>query len=128
MNSALILAIIAMLLAATLYTVAVFSERKLSTLKPWHLALFWVGLVFDTTGTTLMSQIAGGWRPDIHGITGAIAIALMLLHAGWATTALLMRQEGVLRSFHKFSIHVWALWMAAFISGIVLVAMRAAAR
>jgi len=127
MSPSLMLAIAAMLLAATLYTVAVFSERRSATLKPWHLALFWVGLVFDTTGTTLMSQIAGGWQPDVHGITGAIAIALMLLHAGWATTALLLKQESVLRSFHKFSIHVWALWMAAFISGIVLVAMRGAA-
>ena len=128
MSSTLALAIVAMLLAATLYTIAVFSERAQATLKPWHLALFWVGLVFDTTGTTLMSGIAGGWRPDVHGITGAIAIALMLIHAGWATTALMLKQERVLHSFHKFSVHVWALWMAAFVSGIVLVAMRAAAR
>jgi len=120
----LILAIVAMLLAATLYTVAVFGERRAETLKPWHLGLFWIGLVFDTTGTTLMSQIAGGWKPDVHGVTGALAIVLMLAHAAWATIALVMKRERVLRSFHKFSIHVWALWMAAFLSGIVLVALK----
>lgn len=127
MSLNLMLAIGAMLLAATLYTIAVFGERRVATLKPSHLALFWIGLVFDTTGTTLMSQIAGGWKPDVHGITGALAIVLMLAHAGWATFALLLKQERVLHSFHKFSIHVWALWMAAFLSGIVLVALKGVA-
>ena len=55
-------------------TVAVFSERAAGILKPWHLGLFWLGLVFDTFGTTLMSQIAAGGngtsrsdRPDRRG-------------------------------------------------------------
>ena len=124
MSTALILAIISMFLAATLYTVAVFSERAAGILKPWHLGLFWLGLVFDTLGTTLMSQIAGGWKWDVHGVIGFTAVVLMLLHSIWATVALVFKQESVLRSFRKFSVHVWALWMLAFISGIVLVALR----
>jgi uncharacterized repeat protein (TIGR03987 family) len=126
MSPTLMFAAGSMLLAAVLYTVAVFRERATHRLKPVHLALFWLGLVFDTTGTTLMGQIAGGWRWDVHGITGALAIALMLVHSVWATAALLLKRERVLRSFHKFSIHVWALWMAAFLSGIALVALRLA--
>jgi uncharacterized repeat protein (TIGR03987 family) len=126
MTPILVFAIMAMLLAATLYTVAVFGERGARELKPWHLALFWFGLVFDTTGTTLMAQIAGGWKWDVHGVTGAIAVALMLTHSAWATLALVLKKERVLHSFHKFSIHVWALWMAAFLSGIVLVALKLA--
>jgi uncharacterized repeat protein (TIGR03987 family) len=126
MSPTLMIAAGSMLLAATLYTVAVFRERATRRLKPAHLALFWLGLVFDTTGTTLMAQIAGGWRWDIHGITGALAIALMLVHSVWATAAVFLKRERVLRSFHKFSIHVWALWMAAFLSGIALVALRLA--
>ena len=123
MNTTLLLAIISMLLAATLYTIAVFSERAAGILKPWHLGLFWLGLAFDTFGTTLMSRIAGGWKWDIHGVIGLTAVALMLIHSMWATVALVFKQENVLRSFRKFSVHVWALWMAAFISGIVLVAL-----
>jgi uncharacterized repeat protein (TIGR03987 family) len=124
MSATLMFAIVSMVLAATLYTIAVFGERGAHQLKPGHLALFWLGLMFDATGTSLMSQIAGGWRWDVHGVTGALAIALMLLHSLWATAALLLKQERVLHSFHKFSIHVWALWMAAFLSGIVMVALR----
>jgi len=67
MSPTLTFAIVSMLLAATLYTIAVFGERSAGVLRPWHLALFWTGLVFDTTGTTLMAQIAGTWKWDIHG-------------------------------------------------------------
>jgi uncharacterized repeat protein (TIGR03987 family) len=126
MSPQLIVAASSMVLAAVLYTIAVFGERAASTLKPWHLALFWLGLGFDTTGTTLMSEIAGGWRLDLHGAVGGIAVVLMLVHSIWATVALALKRERVLHGFHKFSVHVWALWMAAFVSGIVMVALRLA--
>lgn len=124
MTPVLIFAIVAMLVAATIYTIAVFGERTAGTLKPSHVALFWTGLVFDTTGTTLMTRIAGGWQWDVHMVLGMAAIALMLLHSLWATGALVFKQERVLHGFHTFSVHVWALWMVALVSGVVLVAVR----
>jgi uncharacterized repeat protein (TIGR03987 family) len=120
MSSTLVIAVISILTAAVVYTIAVFSEQRSGVLKPWHLALFWVGLVFDTIGTTLMSDIAGGFKLNIHGALGALAILLMLVHAGWATIAIVFKQEGVLRKFHTFSTHVWGLWMLSLVSGIVL--------
>ena len=124
MSLTLIFAMVSILLAALLYTIAVFSERRSRVLKPWHLALFWAGFVFDTVGTSLMADIAGGWRFDLHGVVGMAAIALMLIHSVWATIALGFRQERVLRSFHRFSIVVWALWMFALVSGFVMVFLR----
>ena len=126
MSPILIFAVTAMLLAAVLYTVAVFGERAATTLKPWHLALFWTGLAFDTTGTTLMTDIAGGWRGDLHAYVGLSAVVLMLIHSAWATIALALKKEKVLQGFHRFSIHVWALWMVALISGVVMVAFHLA--
>lgn len=125
MSLLLILAIVAMLLAATLYTVAVFGERAAEVLKPLHLGLFWLGLVSDTTGTTLMGEIAGGFKFDLHGFLGAAAIVLMLVHSVWATLAIWKRNERVLHNFHRFSVHVWALWMAALVSGVAMVALGA---
>lgn len=126
MTPKLMFASSSIMLAAVLYTIAVFGERRAGALSARHLALFWVGLVFDTTGTTLMSQIAGGWKWDLHGVTGMAAIVLMLVHAAWATSAFALKKEAILHSFHKFSIHVWALWMTALLSGLVLVALRTA--
>jgi len=120
MSPTLIAAVATILTAAVVYTIAVFAERRSGVLKPWHLALFWIGLVFDTTGTTLMSDIAGGWKLNIHGALGVIAIVLMLVHAGWATYAILSKREDILRNFHTFSTHVWTLWMISLVSGFAL--------
>lgn len=62
--------------------------HRAGVLKKWHAIVFWLGLVFDTTGTTVMGQIAkqnGGGGSGMHGVTGLLAIVLMLFHAVWAT-------------------------------------------
>jgi uncharacterized repeat protein (TIGR03987 family) len=120
MSSILLVSIICMVLALTCYTVAVWSERAAGKLKPWHLILFWTGFVFDTTGTTLMGKMAGSFELNIHSITGALAILLMLFHSIWATIVLVRKQEDMIRSFHKFSLIVWAIWLIPFCSGIFL--------
>ncbi len=117
MSPTLIVAVITILLAAVLYSVAVFAEHRSGVLKPWHVALFWAGLVSDTTSTTLMGGIAGGFKFNIHGVLGVLAILLMIIHAVWATIAIVRADERVLHDFHKFSLAVWALWMVTLVTG-----------
>jgi uncharacterized repeat protein (TIGR03987 family) len=117
MSQILIIAIICMFSALAFYSIGVWSERFAGKLKSWHLLFFWGGLIFDTTGTTLMGRMAGKMELDFHGITGALAIALMLSHAIWAIVVLLMRKDKVLANFHKFSMAVWILWLVPFMSG-----------
>ncbi len=124
MPTQLPIAIGTMITALVLYTVAVWSERFAKRLKPWHLVLFWLGLIFDTTGTTVMTAMAGSLQFDFHGITGALGILFMLGHTLWATLALVLKQEKVLLSFHRFSLAVWALWLVAFASGMIGAMLR----
>ncbi len=119
MTHQLMLAIIAICSALLFYTTGVWSERLAGRLKPWHLALFVVGLVCDTTGTTMMGDIAGKLELNLHGITGALAIVLMLAHALWAGGVLIANREAAIRNFHKFSMTVWAIWLVPFISGMI---------
>ena len=119
MNTQLIFAIVAIVSALVFYTIGVWSEKFAGRLKPWHLLLFWIGLVFDTTGTTLMGNIAGKMDFDVHGITGVLAIILMLSHAIWATVVLITKQEKWLKNFHKFSIVVWLIWLIPFFTGMI---------
>jgi uncharacterized repeat protein (TIGR03987 family) len=103
-------------LALVFYSIGVWSERLSGLLKPWHLAFFWLGFVFDTWGTGAMIEEAGGLTADIHGITGVIAILLMLIHAIWATVVLVRRDERWISNFHKFSVVVWAIWLIPYFS------------
>lgn len=125
MDMKLIMAIITITLALVFYTIGVFSERRAHTLKKQHVFIFWLGLVFDTTGTTIMSFITkeGGGAQNgmgLHGITGALAIVLMLFHALWATLVLVKKDKKKQESFHKFSIFVWLVWLLPYILGMVI--------
>lgn len=116
----LIYAVIFINLALVFYTIGVWSEKRQGKLKKWHLIVFWIGLVFDTAGTTVMSKIANeGFKLNFHGITGLLAILLMLFHAIWATVVLIKNNEKAKANFHKFSIIVWLIWLVPFLSGAI---------
>lgn len=121
----LTMAIICMCLALLFYSVGVWSEKIQHRLKIWHLAMFWAGLVFDTTGTTIMSKIAkDGFVLNFHGITGLLAILLMIFHAVWATFVLKRGNEQSIQNFHKFSILVWTIWLVPFLSGMIFAMLK----
>jgi uncharacterized repeat protein (TIGR03987 family) len=116
----LIYAIIAITSALIFYTMGVWSEKRQGELKKWHMLVFWIGLFFDTTGTTLMSKIVkGGFQLNFHGVTGLLAIILMLFHVLWATIVLIKNNTKAKANFHKFSITVWLIWLIPFISGAI---------
>ena len=120
MSLLLIIAIISITLALVFYSIGVWGEKLSGGLKIWNLSLFWAGLVFDTTGTVLMSVISESTKFDIHTITGFLAILLMLFHAVWATIAIVKRDEKVKEQFHKFSIIVWVIWLIPYLTGMFL--------
>ena len=106
--------------ALIFYTIGVWSEKFQKTLKPWHVVIFWLGLVCDTLGTTLMEKMAeSGSLFSFHGITGLAAILLMLFHAVWATIVLIKKDTKMMTTFHKLSIIVWLIWLIPYISGLI---------
>lgn len=102
--------------ALVFYSIGVWSERFAGELKTWHLLFFWLGLVCDTWGTGMMFDFAGGMMFDIHGLTGLLAIILMLIHAIWATIVLARKDEKWILNFHKFSVIVWLVWLIPYFS------------
>ena len=116
MGEATLLSIIVINLALVFYSIGVWSERIAGILKWWHLAFFVLGLIFDTWGTGLMIEMAGGLTADIHSITGLIAIILMFIHALWAFFVLLKNDEKMIQNFHKFSVVVWMIWLIPYFS------------
>jgi uncharacterized repeat protein (TIGR03987 family) len=120
MNHTLFFAIFFINLACLLYTIGVWAEKLQHRLKWWHMILFWSGFVADTIGTTAMSLISGSLvKFNFHGMTGLIAILLMLFHAVWATVVLVRKDEKLILNFHRFSLFVWIIWLIPMISGMV---------
>ena len=123
MSPLLMKAVIAITLALIFYTIGVWSEHRAKVLRPVNLVFFWLGLCMDTAGTMMMSMLAdgsGGGLMSAHGITGMIAIILMMIHAVWATVVLAKKDEKAMQDFHRFSIAVWVIWLVPFVLGMMM--------
>lgn len=115
-------AIIIITLALVFYSIGAWAERIQHLLKGWHVVCFFLGLIADTVGTGIMSQLvkASGESDLLHGITGLAAIILMALHAFWAIWTYFKGTAKAKQNFSKFSIFVWAFWLIPYILGIFL--------
>ncbi|WP_282191074.1 HsmA family protein [Adlercreutzia caecimuris] len=123
MSPELIVSTVAISLALLFYTWGVFGERRHGSLNLKYVLLFWAGLACDTTGTLIMSNIASQSNATgfgIHGLTGALAIVLMIVHALWATFTYLRGSQQARRRFHTFSTVVWLLWLVPYIIGMLV--------
>lgn len=110
-----------MTFAFVFYTSGVWAERLARDLKPWHLAAFWFGWAFDACGTWMMELLRIGGREAglLHGITGAAAFLLMGAHALWATLVLWKGGPEKRRTFHRYSLGVWLVWLIPYLGGMI---------
>lgn len=118
----LLTAIVLITLALVAYSVGVWAERLARYLRPWHVAAFWTGFAFDVSGTVAMHAIASG-PLDLaapHTLTGQIALWLMFVHAIWATRVAAVGTDATRRSFHRYSLVVWLVWLVPYVGGMVL--------
>jgi len=113
-------AIISITLALIWYSIAVWAEKYSGKLKKWHVIFFWSGVGCDTAGTITMRVMSNSYLADIHGISGSIALLLMLFHASWATVVIINKNEKLIRNFHQFSMFVWLVWLIPYISGVLM--------
>jgi len=125
MSPLLTKAVAAITLALIFYTIGVWWERLSKQLKTIHLVFFWLGLIMDATGTRMMSMISEQDTVNqplmsLHGLTGIIAIILMLIHAVWATAVLIRKNEEAQNTFHRFSLTVWIIWLIPFGLGMIM--------
>lgn len=114
-------------LALVFYTLGVWAERRTGELRWWHVGAFGAGLTADVSGTTAMSVIATSGGPtgvehnpflaQVMAITGVLALVLMALHLAWAVITMLRNRPDEKRTFHRFSVIVWAIWLVPYITG-----------
>ena len=122
MTSLVIISTVLITLALIFYSLGVWLERIARYLKPWHVLVFWIGFMFDISGTYAMHLLAKGpfEITEPHTLTGQIALWLMLIHASWATRVVIRKDEKLLANFHKFSIIVWLIWLIPYFGGMYL--------
>jgi len=122
MSSLQTISVVLITTALLFYSIGVWAERLAKYLKLWHTIFFWMGFAFDVSGTWAMHLLATG-PFDItepHTLTGQIALWLMFFHAVWATRAVVKKKDSLLKTFHRFSILVWMVWLIPYFGGMFL--------
>ena len=109
-------------LALIFYSLGIWSERIARYLKPWHVIAFWIGFLFDVSGTWAMHRLATDPFNILepHTLTGQLAIWLMLIHAIWATWVIKRGSEKAKIGFHRYSLFVWLIWLIPYFGGVYL--------
>jgi uncharacterized repeat protein (TIGR03987 family) len=116
-----IAAIVLITLALFFYSLGVWAEHLRRYLRAWHVAAFWTGFLFDTSGTLAMELLQPGFDwVSLHTVSGQIALWLMFVHAIWATRVVRKGSEDARRRFHRLSLVVWAIWLVPYVSGMLL--------
>jgi len=104
-------------IAAILYTVAIWSDRRRKRLEPWMLATFGIALCADALGTVLLCATeSDAFRVNLHTVTGAASLLIMAVHFAWALLAIL-RSDRFEARFRRWSLWAWGLWLVSFFSG-----------
>lgn len=118
----LLLSTILITLALVFYSTGIWSERFSRYLKGWHVAAFWMGFMFDVSGTWAMTRLSQ--HPfnmlELHTLTGQIALWLMLVHAIWATYVVRKGSEKLRKTFHRYSLVVWLIWLIPYFGGMIM--------
>ena len=108
------------------YSVAVFAEQRRRLVTPLVLLFFTLGVMLDVTATGFM--IAGSSKGPftLHGLLGYSSLAGMIIDAALIWRFRLNNPEAaqVRRGLHLFTRAVYIWWIAAFVTGGLLVAMR----
>jgi uncharacterized membrane protein len=108
------------------YTIAVVGEQRRRRLAPQVLAFLTVGVLLDVTATIFMILGSSQGAFSLHGVLGYSSLAAMIVDTGliWRLAAKAGPNEDVPRALHLYTRAAYLWWVAAFITGGLLVAMR----
>jgi uncharacterized repeat protein (TIGR03987 family) len=113
-------------LALISYTLFIFAERKRRQTGNRVLTFLTTGVILDITATICMITGSSNSPFTLHGILGYSALTGMLIDAVLLWKIRLKKGPGtpLSDSLHRFSLVVYCWWIAAYITGAVMVMMK----
>lgn len=108
------------------YTLAVVPEQRRRRATPRVLLFLTVGVLLDVTATLFMILGSSKGAFSLHGVLGYSSLAAMIVDAGlmWRLATSAGPGAEVPRGLHLYTRAAYLWWVAAFITGGLLVAMR----
>ncbi len=110
-------------LALISYSIAIITEQKKRKVINLVLIFLTLGVVLDISATTMMIIVSENSPFTIHGILGYSSLTLMIIDAVllWKFRMKSGSEEKVARPLHLYSRIAYIWWVAAFITGTLMV-------
>jgi hypothetical protein len=126
MNTLALTGIIIVQAALLCYSIAIISEQHLRRITKKVLGFLALGVLFDITATAFMILGSSRGPFTLHGILGYSSLAGMLIDAilMWRFHRNNVSNNKVTRGLHWYSLGAYLWWIAAYITGGLLVALR----
>jgi len=126
MNKFSLYGIIIVQIALVCYSVAIITEQRKKLVSVFVLAFLTAGVLFDITATAFMILGSSRGLFTLHGILGYSSLVGMFTDAVIVWRFYRNNPDGttVTRPVHLFSRFAYIWWIAAYVTGALLVALR----
>jgi hypothetical protein len=126
MNPLAMIAATVVTLALISYAIAIITEQKKRLVVNAVLIFLSIGVFLDICSTSMMIIVSENSPFTIHGIMGYSSLLLMLIDAIllWRFRIINGPEVIVTKGIHLYSRVAVILWVAAYITGSVMVAVR----
>ncbi|MFZ4520813.1 MAG: hypothetical protein ACOYNC_03870 [Bacteroidales bacterium] len=108
------------------YSIAIITEQRKRLINRTVLTFLTLGVILDITATTFMILGSSHGPFTLHGLLGYSSLAGMLIDAILAWKFYRNNDSGtrVSKGVHWYSLGAYIWWIAAYITGALLVALR----
>jgi len=108
------------------YSIAILTEQKKRLIKRIVLIYLTTGVILDIIATTFMIIGSSHTPFSLHGILGYSALTAMLIDTIliWRFSVKNTIETSVPKTLHLYSLFAYLWWVAAFITGLLLVVLR----
>jgi hypothetical protein len=108
------------------YSVAILTEQKKRLISRIVLIFLTIGVVLDIIATTFMIIGSSHTPFSLHGILGYSSLTAMLIDTIliWRFSRKNTIETTVPKALHVYSLFAYLWWVAAFITGLLLVVFR----
>ncbi len=113
-------------LALIAYSIGVISEIRKKIISKSVLYFITLGLILDIAGTIMMIIGSSKGPISLHGLIGYSSLSLMLIDTlmMWKLYNRLGFNSQVPSKLHVYTVFAYSWWVAAYITGGLLVALR----
>jgi len=126
MNKFSLFGIIIVQLALICYSIAIITEQRKKLVSGFVLSFLTIGVIFDITATAFMILGSSHGFFTLHGVLGYSSLVGMFTDSVIIWRFYRSNPSGttVTRPVHLFSRFAYVWWIAAYITGALLVALR----